>query len=101
MAAEDRDDARTAGRAAESPDPLEDRMKRLAGAVLLDALPSRDPCLCERMLLRRDERLEQGRLADPHLAGNHAQLSVSRQGPAPDGLQRGELLPAPDEGGPR
>jgi len=28
-------------------------------------------------------------------------LSVSRQGPTPDGLQRGELLLAPDDGGPR
>ncbi len=98
MVVKEGDDARTAGRTAESPDPLEDRQKRLAGSVLLDALPARDPCLRPGTVLRRQKRLEEGGLADPSLAGHKYDLAVARKDPAPDGLQHGELLRAPDYG---
>ena len=98
MAAEEGDDARTAGRATEPPDPLEDREKRLARPVLLNALPARDPRVRRRTLLRRQECIDMRRLADPRLAGKKEYLSVSREDPAPGGLQSGELPRAPDDG---
>src|SRR5262249_3453015 len=92
------DDPRPARRTTESPDPLEDRQKRLAGPVVFDALPARDPRTRQRIVLRRQERLEERRLADPCIAGCEHDLAPAREDAAYRGLQRGKLACTPDDG---
>jgi hypothetical protein len=79
-----------------APKRLQHRQIRLAGAVLLDALPAAD-AEPVRIAELGEERLHQGGLADPRLAGDEHDLSPAVGRRREDLVQSRELAIAADQ----
>ena len=94
LCASDLDDALAAALAAQPPERFEHRQVRLAGAAMLHALTMADQNLCAGR--RRDEALDDRRLADPRLSRDEHDppLAAARLREQP--LQLRELAVAAD-----
>ena len=98
MLSEERDDPFALWTLRQTRQSIQHRQVCLAGAVLLETLPSRH---VRRALLGRvvNQRIDQRRLADPGLAGDKNDLTLADRARSSPALHRGELGAAPEQAG--